>query len=972
MFALDNGLLYHANELGNCNEIKIHDNPDSIISIHCNQKEGTIIAISNSSQLMKFHIRDGIVSMKSNALKLSIELNTESDTLLSPFGHLICKTNKGSIHCFDLKNDENYELKIPISNSIDKIDDIFTHFVMCGNILTLYSREKMCVLLSFDSERNRWEPAGTSSFHSFINAPTEFCVFAKNALLIGTVNNVAIATEEVYNSTVADDILVLQTEISTFAIFHEVNNGPFAIVDTHNCICGIVMDREYICAWSVLDLYIYKIDYNNCNLYSEISMKVQSVTINSGSLYIAKGGSLVVTDLFGIQRLTIRLPQEEGQIIDLYSSFDNLIILTCSGTIKIMDISKKEPKLLRSSTLTRADTVHFQANNISVKGNADGTVISFLHKYSYQLYFYNTVNGLVKRFECDVKGVLSQHWDPVFPRLLVCETRDKNGSFNCLTLFISEKLQTFVHERDVAEKCCVLMGGNIPFKFFISRNELGKQRFHKKCIDGFEAVDAKNAGTISAMVDFTYYLIIQNLDKAHLCIINVENKEAWVKLAYASVQHERLDIAQRCLMKMDNGLGVAAVRTADKEAALAEVAIQLGWTAEAERLYKKSNRLDLLCDLYRRQHERGKAMDTCQNDTVQEESLNLYTKFYERSSSVHQKNLQGCISEKEMAKQLILNNGPIEPFLKQQNDVGLSRWYASYLESIGDLKGAKNIYNVTNDILSLVRIACSEDDLNTAFNLVRNTSSCSGAYHLARHLEAKGDIENALLCFGRSGKFNYAIRLAKSHGLDDAIFDLALQSEVPKIVECAHYFERCDQKGRAVELYIKGGEKKKALDLILKLPLDTFGQFQADALSVIHELGNEIPEDIAHKCFSILLKSGLHGQAFKLFLQYEHDPEEIFQLYLEYGIELTDTILDEITSQCKIFYNKSLLKTIAFIFKAQGKFTLACKKFTQGGDRSNAIKCLLQTGDTRHIISYAFTSRTKDVYIIAANYLQTL
>ncbi len=45
---------------------------------------------------------------------------------------------------------------------------------------------------------------------------------------------------------------------------------------------------------------------------------------------------------------------------------------------------------------------------------------------------------------------------------------------------------------------------------------------------------------------------------------------------------------------------------------------------------------------------------------------------------------------------------------------------------------------------------------------------------------------------------------------------------------------------------------------------------------------------------------------------------------------------------------------------------------TQAGDRLKALKCLLKSGDTKSIVYYAGVSRSRDIYILAANYLQNL
>jgi len=74
-----------------------------------------------------------------------------------------------------------------------------------------------------------------------------------------------------------------------------------------------------------------------------------------------------------------------------------------------------------------------------------------------------------------------------------------------------------------------------------------------------------------------------------------------------------------------------------------------------------------------------------------------------------------------------------------------------------------------------------------------------------------------------------------------------------------------------------------------------------------------------------------------------------------------------------------------------GSYHIAAKKFTQAGNTvkvrvlgspncssfpsaitSQAMKALLKSGDTEKIIFFAGVSRQKEIYVLAANYLQTL
>jgi len=68
----------------------------------------------------------------------------------------------------------------------------------------------------------------------------------------------------------------------------------------------------------------------------------------------------------------------------------------------------------------------------------------------------------------------------------------------------------------------------------------------------------------------------------------------------------------------------------------------------------------------------------------------------------------------------------------------------------------------------------------------------------------------------------------------------------------------------------------------------------------------------------------------------------------------------------------ALLAKVGKLLKRQGHYHLACKKYTQAGDKVKAMKCLLKSGDTEKIVFFAGVSRSRDIYILAANYLQNL
>ena len=64
-----------------------------------------------------------------------------------------------------------------------------------------------------------------------------------------------------------------------------------------------------------------------------------------------------------------------------------------------------------------------------------------------------------------------------------------------------------------------------------------------------------------------------------------------------------------------------------------------------------------------------------------------------------------------------------------------------------------------------------------------------------------------------------------------------------------------------------------------------------------------------------------------------------------------------------------VLNKIAEVSYQQGNYHLATKKWTQSGNRLQAMKSLLKSGDTEKIIFFANVSRQRDIYILAGEYI---
>lgn len=87
---------------------------------------------------------------------------------------------------------------------------------------------------------------------------------------------------------------------------------------------------------------------------------------------------------------------------------------------------------------------------------------------------------------------------------------------------------------------------------------------------------------------------------------------------------------------------------------------------------------------------------------------------------------------------------------------------------------------------------------------------------MARHYEQEGNIGEAIMFYGKSNRTQHAIRLAKDGGYDQQVFAMSLTSTKNIMIQTAGYFEKKGKFDKAVQLFSRGGNKKRAMELAMK------------------------------------------------------------------------------------------------------------------------------------------------------------
>lgn len=501
---------------------------------------------------------------------------------------------------------------------------------------------------------------------------------------------------------------------------------------------------------------------------------------------------------------------------------------------------------------------------------------------------------------------------------------------------------------------------------------------------GLDKVDEKGR---EALINFCYYVTIGNMDEAYRSVKLIENPSVWENMAHMCVKTKRVDVAEVCLGNMGHARGAAAVKEAtlqpQLEVPIAMVAIQLGLRDDAARLYRECGRYDLLNKLYQASGFWQKAVDVA----AKRDRIHLKTTYYAiaqhyeemgeikeameayEDAGTHQKDIPRMLFK--MGKLDLL-----QKYISTSKDRDLMVWWAQFQESQGHFDVAIESYEKAKDYLSIVRVLCFKKDFQRAAKVVKTSGNRAAAYHLARQFEAHDDTQSAIHFFAAGGCYNHAIRLAKEHRMDADLMSFALMSKPSDMLECAAYFEERREMEKAVQLYQKGGNVAKALDLC----------FQAQLFEELHHLTDELGTSntspaILKKCADFFITNGHYAKAVHLCL-IGNRISEALDVCMQHGVKVSEEMAERMTppkddrdsagDKAQQKRRTDVLLKLAKCCKKQGAYHLATKKYTQAGDKLKAMKCLLKSGDTEKVVFFANVSRNNEIFILAANYLQNL
>jgi WD repeat-containing protein 19 len=206
------------------------------------------------------------------------------------------------------------------------------------------------------------------------------------------------------------------------------------------------------------------------------------------------------------------------------------------------------------------------------------------------------------------------------------------------------------------------------------------------------------------------------------------------------------------------------------------------------------------------------------------------------------------------------------PIMAKVRNDRLNTSFGKLCQKLGHYQEAAQAFQRAHDLDTVVQLKLRHlDQVQGAFDLIRETSSAQGAQYVADYCMEVNDFRGAIEFLLIANKSDEAFKLAQSHGIVDqyaaVLGDTMCTEDALKV---AHYYEKLLDHGRAGKFYAMCGQFSRALKLFMQC-----GDREIPA--AIDVVGKSENETLTHTLLDFLI-----GETDGV----PKDPNHIYRLYM--------------------------------------------------------------------------------------------
>lgn len=952
-----------------------------------------LIAFHGDNELTQYTFPPGV--SQNNQVKLPVG-NPPCCTIIS--NDVICYSISESIYIWNIQSDETHILRTPESQKVTSLffssltaelyattaegSVISWRSTMKGLVSRIGWSQPRVVDSGVRIEKAYW----SNSSLAFISSCT-----GRRPLIFRSLPLASVISPEVTMWQPAPDLIMVAgqqpTKVSSY-VERASASGAYILVVTQTGSTEIFTVRS-----------------GGLVPFSRISPETLLVDIWGEVIFDCKGSCLECRNLQGTVKQTTNLGNSIAQFMQINGKF--MVVVCTDLSVYLYDISRRNPKL-QFSTIFQPDLEKFRIKSVSL--SCSGFAVSFSvdifednHWKPYpELFLHSPQFDKTVSLQFEGRVPVAHYWDTDDPRLLCVQTTPYGAGYvSTMTgslispMFVADSLEVYKQTTLKIDDDKVLCSVNLPRIFYYNQSIGDMNPPQGAILPQFEGLDHADEASKKALMELNFHLATGDIDAAFNSIRGIGNKATWCSLAKTCAQRRRIDLADLCFGRMEDGGSALLLHKAketdpDETASISIVDTQLGLYEEAKSLVKENRRFDLLSQIHISLGEWQQALQVA----TASDRIHLKQIAHQMGRSLEIRGLLNEAIEKYEAAGTLPNEFPrlalqandlklLFNYVNERTPVGLSPklllWIARFYEAHKQYEQALQYYDFAHAHREIVRLNCCIGRWDEASNIVKKSNQRSVICFYARMLIKKIDFyskpENAtptvdvdklkhdvIELFRRARQSAQAMDFALQYEMIDDILALSFSAPAAQVCKAAQWFEEQKEGKNAILLYSRAGRMNRALALCFSLK-------QYDALDEISDtLNSKTDIKVLLRCGQYFVESQRWSKAAQCFaLAQQFD--KVIELCNKHNIKLQSSVIHELS---ELKADQEVMKRFAQLCEQQGEYQTAATLYIKFKDHLSAMKALIRSGDTNKVIKFANLSKKPQTFILAANYLQTL
>ncbi|KAG9476789.1 hypothetical protein GDO78_002272 [Eleutherodactylus coqui] len=885
--------------------------------LHFLEKKSILVVVTENLLLLQFFVSPEGDAEEISKVKLSGRIGKAADIICVNNALLITATGESVIRFWDLERDDNYVLFLDekLGFEAEEVINCITYCHAKAILAAGTNKGKVAMWSKVSDGRKSLRTEGKASWK--LNTPTELegnitqikWGSSKNLLAVNNLSSVLVLSEHVMSSHFHQQVAAIQVAPSQLSLTY-FSTGTRHSLKTDMYIKGVFVTKDSVAVWNGKLVTVYELSGPTLRNAGSFASESPVLAVHEENIYTVEPSRVQIRTLQGTVKQLLSFSVLEGNpcMLDICGTF--LVVATDAAHFKLFDLSRREAKA-HSNCKSLSELMPGLGSIVSIRCNANGSKVSILANRAD-----GHLDSKMYFYDVDLDTMsFFDFWNGQADQQESPSNMDTNVP-ESTKLLDRIPISHFWDQNEPRLLVCEAMLA-IP-------NSVHPSPKHNQLVEvphGMEDVlvmsffSTQEHGLL-LQESFPRPTSLQSLlgiEVPHYYFTRKvsEHETVWENMARMCVKTRRLDVAKVCLGKMGHARGAKALREAEQEP---EIEARVAMLAIQLGMLEDAEQLYKTCKRYDLLNKLYQAWGQWQKAI---ETAENYDRVHLRTTYYH---------------------------------------YAKHSEAMGDRSISLNYYEKSDTHRFEVPRMLLDNPQNLE-TYINNKKDKILWKWWAQYLESQADLDAALKyyelaqdylslvrvhCFLRN--IQKAAEIANETGNLAASYHLARQYESQgDLKQAVHFYTRAQAYNNAIRLC----KENNLDDQLMNLALLSTPEDMMDAARYYEEKGEQMDRAVM-----LYHKSGHLSKALEL--AFATEQFGALQLIAEDLDEKSDPALLARCSDFFIQHNQ---------FDKAVELLLAAKK---------AMRSLLKSGDTEKIVFFAGVSRQKEIYIMAANYLQSL